>query len=400
MGFSNTDRSYGGVTKTFHWLTALLILTAFPLGMIANDLPFDTDAALARKVLVFSLHKTVGVTAFVVALARILWALTQTKPGLLNADNRIEAFLAELIHWMLYAGMLIVPLSGWLHHAATTGFAPIWWPFGQSLPFVPKSEAVGEFFAAWHWVFTKVLGLSVLLHIAGAVKHRVIDRDQTIARMWFGPAPDAALPDQHHSRAPLLAAAGIFAAAMALGSVLGLSTSHAPAPAGAPQAVAASEWQVQEGSIAITVKQMGSLITGSFADWTAVIGFDETATDGRHGTADVTISTGSLSLGSVTAQATAPDFFHTAEFPTAQFFAELTSTDAGYVATGALTIKGKTVPVTMPFDLTIVDGVARVSGQVTLNRQDFGIGESYPDEGSVGFDVVVDIALTATRDRG
>ena len=52
---------------------------------------------------------------------------------------------------------MVVPLSGWIGHAATTGFAPIWWPFGQGLPFVPESETVAHLFAGIHEVFTKVL---------------------------------------------------------------------------------------------------------------------------------------------------------------------------------------------------------------------------------------------------
>ena len=79
MPTSNTPRSYGSVTKTFHWLTVLLILTAIPLGIIANKLAYDTSEALAFKAFLFSMHKTVGVTAFFVALARILWALEPTE---------------------------------------------------------------------------------------------------------------------------------------------------------------------------------------------------------------------------------------------------------------------------------------------------------------------------------
>ena len=78
MATANTARSYGSVERTLHWLTALLILTAIPLGLYASDLPYATGAELARKAQVFSLHKTVGVTAFFVALIRIVWALTQT----------------------------------------------------------------------------------------------------------------------------------------------------------------------------------------------------------------------------------------------------------------------------------------------------------------------------------
>ncbi|MFT6076324.1 MAG: cytochrome b561 [Yoonia sp.] len=90
--------AYGTVTKTFHWLAALLILTIVPLGVIANWLPYETNEQLAFKAQLFSFHKTLGVVVFVVALARILWALTQTKPASLHPDHKAENFLADLVH--------------------------------------------------------------------------------------------------------------------------------------------------------------------------------------------------------------------------------------------------------------------------------------------------------------
>ena len=152
MSRTNTQTTYGSVTKTFHWLTALLILTAFPLGILANGAPFATGDEIAQKAWLFSLHKTVGVTTFFTALARILWAISQKKPAGLHSDNKLETFAAESVHWLLYISMLMVPLSGWLNHAASVGFAPILWPpflgpLGQSLPLVPKSEAVSAFFS-------------------------------------------------------------------------------------------------------------------------------------------------------------------------------------------------------------------------------------------------------------
>ena len=126
----NSARHYGPVARSLHWLTAALILTIFPLGLYAQGLPHDTSAALAYKAQVFSIHKTLGVAAFFTALLRVLWAFSQPRPAPLHPERRLETFVADLIHWSLYAAMLIVPLSGWLGHAATEGFAPIRWPFG------------------------------------------------------------------------------------------------------------------------------------------------------------------------------------------------------------------------------------------------------------------------------
>ena len=178
--------------QDFHWLTALLILANLPLGWFATQLAEEiaatggSDALVARATLLFSIHKTTGVAIFLVALARILWALTQTKPGLLNGDTAVEARAAETAHWLLYGSLVAVPLSGWVHHAATTGYAPIWWPLGQSLPFVPKSEAVAEIAATLHFLFILVLAGALAAHVAGALKHHLIDGDATLRRMLPG----------------------------------------------------------------------------------------------------------------------------------------------------------------------------------------------------------------------
>ena len=65
-----TTPAYSRTTKTFHWLTAALIFAIIPLGFVTNDAPFATDAEIARKTLLFSLHKTLGIAVFIVAVAR------------------------------------------------------------------------------------------------------------------------------------------------------------------------------------------------------------------------------------------------------------------------------------------------------------------------------------------
>ena len=120
MALRNTNTTYGAVAKTFHWLTALLILSAIPLGIIASNLahglqdPSATpdEATITLTATLFSLHKTIGITVFFVALGRIAWALGQRKPGLLNGDNAPEAWLAETVHWLLYGSLVAVPLFG------------------------------------------------------------------------------------------------------------------------------------------------------------------------------------------------------------------------------------------------------------------------------------------------
>ncbi|PZR00970.1 MAG: cytochrome [Cereibacter sphaeroides] len=392
MALHNTNEAYGSVARTFHWLTALLILTAIPLGLIASRMPYDTAEQLASKAQLFSVHKTIGVAAFLIALSRILWTLFERHLAHLHPERRLETVLAALVHWALYISMLMVPLTGWIGHAATTGFAPILWPFGQGLPFVPQSPRFALVFETLHWAFTKILIASVILHVLGAIKHAVVDRDDTMARMTTGRVSPLA-PARKPGRGPMLVAVLIYIAGAGLAwSVIPPAEESAPAL----EAVA-SDWKVTEGTLAIGVKQMGQDVGGSFADWTAAISFDETPVGGKNGRVTVTIATDSLTLGSVTSQAKGDGFFDTKNHPTATFEADILPDGATYRAEGTLTLRGTAVPVTLPFTLALDDNRATMHGETTLDRRAFGIGAAFPDEQSVGFPVTVTVDLTAER---
>lgn len=398
MSRSNSATRYGSVAKTFHWLTALLIATAIPLGLMANGAPFETGEELARKAWLFSLHKTVGVTVFFVALARIVWALRQQKPVPLHPDRRAETLVAEVVHWLLYGSLVLVPLSGWVHHASTTGFAPIWWPFGQGLPFVPKSESLAAASAGLHIVFERVLIVSVLLHVAGAMKHVIIDRDDTLRRMWFGKTHAGAAQAAHPAWiVPVIPALGVWALAIAIGSWLGLYAPHHHAQEGADLEQVASEWSVDRGDISITITQFGSDVTGSFSDWTSQISFDPDEAPGVQGHVTTTVRISSLTLGSVTDQAMGPDFFAVESHPTAVFDAQIVKLVESYEARGTLGIKGSEAAITLPFTLDMDGDTATMRGQIELDRLTFGIGANLPDESSLSFPVLVKITLTATR---
>ena len=387
--------TFGTVTKTFHWLTALLILTIVPLGAIANRLPYDTNEQLAFKAQLFSFHKTLGVIVFTVALARILWALTQTKPAGLHPDRKAETFLADMVHWLLYISLVAVPLTGWIHHAATSGFAPIWLPIGQNLPLVPKDEGIAKLFAGLHWTWSKIMVGSILLHVAGALKHQFIDKDATMKRMWFGTSAASTAQAHKGTRTAPLAAVAVYIVVTIIGAAAGLYTAKSTASQVALAQVS-SDWTVTEGEIVLTITQLGSPVTGSFDDWTAAINFDENA-DGILGDVETTIATGSLTLGSVTSQALGADFFNTAGFPTATFAAQITADGDAYLADGTLTIKDIAMPVSLPFTLTLDGDVAQMVGQVTVDRRTFSVGQSMGDETNLAFAVDIAISLTATR---
>ena len=388
---ANTATSYGSLARALHWLTALLILSALGLGLYAGTLPDGSQAEVSRLITVYSLHKTLGVAAFFTALVRIVWALVQPRPAPLHPDRRAETLAAEVVHWALYGAMLVMPLSGWVYHSAVVGFAPILWPFGQALPLVPLSEAVAGAAKAVHHASAVVLYAAIGLHVLGALKHVLIDRDATLARMMRGAS--GGIATRHGTLAAPVLALLVWAAVIGFGVFA--PTGSAPLAAEAPVANATtSGWSVTEGTLGIALKQMGAEVRGSFTGWTAAIEYDEAT---RTGDVTVTIPVTGLTLGSVTPQALGPDFFDAESHPTAVFTAQIAEEAGSLVATGTLDLRGSVVPVTLPFTLGIDGDTATMTGSTTLDRRDFGMGASYSDEKTVGFTVQVDVALTALR---
>jgi len=233
------------------------------------------------------------------------------------------------------------------------------------------------------------MAVSLLLHIAGALKHHIIDKDVTLRRMWFGQT-DVPHLTKHRSpaAAPILAVA-VFAATGWLAS-----TWHADAAA--PLAAVSSEWEVQDGTLSIGVTQSGSDISGEFSEWTAQIAFNPEATP-NYGDVTATIAIGSLTLGTLSAQALGADYFDATAFPTATFQADIVDGDDGaFEANGTLTIKGISVPVSMPFALDIEGSTATMTGNLTVNRRDFTIGDT-TDDATLAPQVLIQIALTAIQ---
>jgi cytochrome b561/polyisoprenoid-binding protein YceI len=393
MLLANTPERYGAVTKTFHWLTAIGILTMIPMGFVAVNLPAGSEQEIADKIWLFSLHKTAGVTLFFIALARIIWAVTQAKPVALHPDRRLETFAAEVVHWMLYGALVFVPLSGWLHHAALDGFAPIWWPFGQNLPLVPKSDSVATLFAGMHFLFILVLVASLVAHISGALKHVFIDRDATLARMLPGRTEAGGPRHARSGLAPFSAAAVIWAAVTGVAATAPLSRPGPPALVSV-----ASDWGVQDGTIALTITQNGTAVTGAFDEWTAAISYDPKSGAGQAGEATVTIAMNSLILGAVTDLARGTDYLATTQFPTATYKGPIMRTqDGSLVLDGTLSLRDIDIKSRLPFELTLDGSTARAQGTLRLDRRDFSIGAGVTDAGQLGFDVVIEIDLIAVK---
>lgn len=168
---------YTGLAIALHWLVALAILCAFPLGLYMADLPLSP-----WKLRLYAYHKWIGMTALGLVVVRLLWRATHRPPPMSVAIPRWQRAAAEAVHHGLYLLMVAVPLSGWLMSSAL-GFQVVLFGVLPLPDLVAKDKALGDSLKAAHEVLNYVMLALFLAHVAGALKHHFIDRDDTMRRM-------------------------------------------------------------------------------------------------------------------------------------------------------------------------------------------------------------------------
>jgi len=165
----------------------------------------------------------------------------------------------------------------------------------------------------------------------------------------------------------------------------------------------ATNWDIQaEGShIRFSALQEGKPFSGLFAEFSGAIRFDPATPE--TGIVDISIPLGSVDAGSKDRNSTLPSkvWFSSKAFPEARFKSNTISRqDAGYLAKGELTLKGKSVRLDLPFTLQIDGDQAVMTGAAELDRTLWNIGAAPWDTDEwVSRQVNLDIQVTAIRGR-
>jgi cytochrome b561 len=178
---------YTRTAVVLHWLVATLIVVNVGLALSADYLPDDW----VRPVI--DMHKSIGITVLGLVLLRLLWRAAHPPPPLLAAYARWERVGAHVAHGVLYALMLLLPFSGWLHDSAwkdvatypMTLYGLVPWPrIGLIERIDPATkESLHTLFGSVHTAFGYVLYGLPALHIGGALKHQWLDGEPELQRM-------------------------------------------------------------------------------------------------------------------------------------------------------------------------------------------------------------------------
>jgi cytochrome b561 len=168
---------YTRTAKSLHWLMALMIIGMIPLGMYMHELPVSPE-----KLQLYSWHKWVGVTVFVLLLVRVSWRITHQPPSLPWQMSKIQRMASHAGHIALYLLMLLIPLSGWLMSSAK-GYQTVWFGVLPIPDLLGKDKELGDTLAEVHESLSWAMVMLLIVHVVASLKHHFMDRDDVLTRM-------------------------------------------------------------------------------------------------------------------------------------------------------------------------------------------------------------------------
>lgn len=177
MDARNTLERWGAVQQAFHWTIAVLVIAQLVVGFWFADLP-EKDP---QRGTLFGIHTSLGITLLVLMLSRLGWRLANPVPALPDTLSPLQKRLAHATHWLFYLLVIGMPIGAYIAVNAHGHAVPF---FGASLPILfPKSEALGSFFIGAHVVGAFTLSALAALHVAAALRHEFMLKDNTLRRM-------------------------------------------------------------------------------------------------------------------------------------------------------------------------------------------------------------------------
>lgn len=179
MQLNDTHKSYGWVSITLHWLVGAMVVFMIVVAYMAGKQPPRTE----EKTALLLLHASVGWLLLVPLLIRLAWRIKQRFP-----ERPKQPPLLEFLSSVVPASMLVL-LVIQLFLGAMIGFS-----YGHGIEIfglhllpspLEQDMDLRSFFARLHYYNGYLIVALAVLHIAGALKHLVLDRDKIFQRMLW-----------------------------------------------------------------------------------------------------------------------------------------------------------------------------------------------------------------------
>jgi len=353
------ERPYTRVAIFFHWLIALIILVAWPVGLIMGDMEISP-----LKIKVFAWHKWAGITVLWLSVLRLSWRATHSTPEYPPAMPLWQVRSSKVVQWTLYALLFAVPMTGWLFSSAA-GYSVFYFNLIHLPDLVEKNKALADQLHEIHETLNWVLLALFVVHFAAALKHHFIDKDTVLMRML-----------RSTPKSPLMSLiVGI--------SVLSAFQSDPADAAG---------FIPEKSEIKFISRQMGVDVEGRFRKFEGDVVFKPS--DLTKSAARIDVDLASIDLGSADSEqeVKGKDWFLVSSFPKGTFQTssiKLKSPDH-YEAIGKFTLKGISKDIVVPITTKQMNGHTIAEGQFNLKRTDFKIGQGiWADPEAVGIEITV-----------
>ncbi len=178
----DTAQQLSPVTITLHWIVGLGVIGMLALGIYMAET--ETWA-------LYPWHKSFGVLILLVVVPRVIWRLKSGWPAPVARFHPLEQRLVRTVQWTLLLATVLMPLSGFLMSSfggtgvAVFGFDIVPRNPNPENPAMPLAHNAGlaSFFHSMHTWVAWILVVTLLLHVSGALKHHLLNRDGTLRRM-------------------------------------------------------------------------------------------------------------------------------------------------------------------------------------------------------------------------
>lgn len=182
MGLRNSNEGYGSLTKLFHWLIVILFAAQYLGGNIMVAIGFNSSFAGIETNTYYNWHKSLGLVALIVAIARIINRQMGQLPPWAPTLSTLEQKLIHRVEQVFYAAMLIMPITGWLYvmygHYGVNLFG--FWEMPRPLP---RNDTLRDVFKWAHIGAGWVLLAAMAFHIGLVLRHQMFKKDGLLKRM-------------------------------------------------------------------------------------------------------------------------------------------------------------------------------------------------------------------------
>tara|TARA_B100000073_G_scaffold55514_1_gene41100 strand:+ start:131 stop:658 length:528 start_codon:yes stop_codon:yes gene_type:complete len=174
MKLKNNLTEYGLISKSFHWLSAAILVIQIPLGFYLVDMDFSE-----KRITVENIHVTMGLSILYLTILRLIYKVFNPTPPLQKSLFIGQKLVAKSNHILLYLSILTITVSGALKKLFN----------GEELNMfffnleIKDNFELAEFFYEIHIIGNYTLIGLIILHIFAVIVHKILFKENLLKRI-------------------------------------------------------------------------------------------------------------------------------------------------------------------------------------------------------------------------